>query len=244
MKKHLAIMGILMILSAVTVWPADYSLKSGEHEGRGYLLLGGGTLDIGKLNDRLSQNGYSRFSDNFFSIGGGGHGVVRRLIIGGEGFALVTSDNEAFISGKPYKTSLTGGCGFFNLGYTVFRKNTFSIYPLLGIGGGGFVLNITDRTTASFSDVLSSPGRSSQLSSGAFLLSASIGADYLVSPREMRDGRRGGLLLGFRLGYIFAPVTSHWNLDNMEVFGGPKTGITGPFFHFMIGGGGIGPFRK
>ena len=244
MKKHFAIMGILMILSAVTAWPADYSLKSGEHEGKGYLLLGGGALGIGKLNDRMTDNGYSRFSNNFFSIGGGGHGVIRRLIIGGEGFAFTSSDNEAIKSGKPYKTSLVGGCGFFNLGYTVFRKNTFSIYPLFGIGGGGFALNITDRTTASFSDVLSNPGRSSQLSSGALLLSASLGADYLISSgQEMRDGRRGGLLLGFRFGYMFAPVTSNWNLDNLEVFGGPKTGITGPFFHFMIGGGGIAPAR-
>ncbi|MDP2984243.1 MAG: hypothetical protein Q8O92_13060 [Candidatus Latescibacter sp.] len=44
MKKHFASMGILMILSAVTAWPADYSLKSGEHEGKGYLLLGGGGI--------------------------------------------------------------------------------------------------------------------------------------------------------------------------------------------------------
>jgi hypothetical protein len=244
MKKHIAIYGMLMILSSATAWPADFSPKPGEHEGKGYLLLGGGVLDIHKLNDGLSANGYSKFSDNSFSIGGGGQGVFRQLIIGGEGFAFITDNFEAVKSGKPYKTSLTGGCGFFNLGYTVFRKNSLSIYPLFGIGGGGYFLNITDRTAASFDDVLTNPGRSSRLNSGAFLLSASLGADYIISPRqEMRDGKRGGLLLGFRFGYIVAPVKSNWNLDNLEVFGGPKTGITGPFFHFMIGGAGISPAR-
>lgn len=212
----------------------------GRQAGKGYFFVGSGTLDIDKLNSRLAGKGYPKFSDSFLTVGGGGHGIVNRFIIGGEGMAFVTEDRETIISGKTYKNSLTGGCGFFDIGYSAYSHRGLSIYPILGIGGGGFSLNITDRSAPNFDDILSAPARSSHLSSASFLLSISVGADYLLN-FEQRPDRTGGLILGLRVGYIFAPVTGNWSIDNIEVFGGPKTGMNGLFFHFMIGGGGSEP---
>jgi hypothetical protein len=240
-KKLLLSMTVFFIFAASnSVLAMDNESTVGHQIGKGYFFIGSGTMKIDKLNTRLSGKGYPKFSDSFLTLGGGGHGVVNRFIIGGEGMAFMTEDREAVVSGKTYKNSLTGGCGFFDIGYSAYSHKGLSIYPILGIGGGGYSLNITDRSSPKFDEILDTPGRSSHLSSASFLLSLSLGADYMLN-FEKRPERKGGLIFGLRVGYIFAPVTSNWNIDNIEVFGGPKTGIEGLFLHFMIGGGGSGP---
>lgn len=58
-----------------------------------------------------------------FSLGGGGHSLKNRLIIGGEGHSSFGSDNA-------------GGYGFFDLGYALLVTDSVVLYPLVGIGGG------------------------------------------------------------------------------------------------------------
>lgn len=68
-----------------------------------------------------------------------------------------------------------------------------------------------------------------------------IGADQLfILTRRERDGRRqeGGLVLGLRGGYVFAPVRGDWLLETTRLAGGPNVGMTGPYVHVEIGGGG------
>lgn len=63
--------------------------------------------------------------------------------------------------------------------------------------------------------------------------------DYLLKFAEDETGK-GGMLLGLRAGYTFSPVKSGWNMDDLEISGAPKIGITDPFIRLMIGGGGFG----
>lgn len=207
-----------------------------ESGGMGYSMFGRSAIAINDLNAKLESKGYSRISDNFFSVGGGGHSIINnRLIIGGEGHSLL---GEEATSGN-YNSSLYIVYGFFDLGYVVYSIKDLRVYPLLGLGGGGMNLKIAEKLTSlSLDDVLDNPKRRAELSTGGFLINLALGIDYLLTLSKDEKGR-GGLLLGLRAGYTLSPFKSGWVMDDIEISGAPEIGITGPYIRLMIGGGGI-----
>jgi hypothetical protein len=205
----------------------------GAEGGAGYFMLGANSTDIAGLNAALMASGYSAHPRRFFSLGGGGHVVIGRLVLGGEGQTLVGRN-----AGNPtHQTTLRGGFGFFNLGYVIFSGEEFRVYPVAGIGAGGIDLEIAERGTASFGEILENPGRSSKLSSSGFLLNVAVGAEKIV---RLGGGRRGGLILGIRAGYVVAPVKGGWELDKSEIAGGPGISLQGPYIRVLIGAGSWG----
>ena len=97
-------------------------------------------------------------------------------------------------------------------------------------------VKIIEKGTPSFDEVLDNPKRSAELSIGGFLLNLALGTDYLLKLGEDEKGG-GGLVFGLRIGYTFAPIKSDWEMDGMDISGGPDLGITGPYIRLTIGGG-------
>jgi hypothetical protein len=204
-------------------------------EGRGFFMIGLQNTNLSDLNGPMVSQGYSRFGENFALIGGGGYGIMGRVMIGGEGYALI--DREA--SRGPAAAKLSAGCGFFDLGYILWRDDRFMAYGMLGLGGGGWSLRITDSAAESFEAVLVDPGRSSTLSTGGFLASLSVGADWYLRIGGDERGE-GGMFVGLRAGYTAAPFKSGWEMEDFEITSGPKMGLGGPFVRLVIGFGGRG----
>jgi len=216
---------------------AQGQLISSNGEARGYLMLGASLIDLEALKASLDNEGYSTFEHLFISLGGGGYQIINGVLVGGEGHGL-TGRRETTPSSGKYKTSLSGGYGLLNVGYLVYAIEGLNVYPFLGLGGGVLRLRIVERGAPVFEEVLKDPQRSVELSTGGLLVSVGVGADYLVS--LMGYGREpGGFVFGLRIGYRFAPMRGDWKMDGMDVPGGPGTGLTGPYVHFMLGGGGI-----
>ncbi|MBN1349421.1 hypothetical protein JXJ21_08430 [candidate division KSB1 bacterium] len=233
----LAVTASVIVIFANGSHCQEVSPAANENGGMGYSMFGRSVLDVSDLSAKLEAKGFSGMSDNFFSVGGGGHSIINnRFIIGGEGHTLLGEDNN----GSTYKTSITAGYGFFDLGYVAYSVKDLRIYPLLGIGGGGINLKIAENITSlSFDEVLDNPKRTSELSTGGFLLNFALGVDYLLAFGENEKGR-GGLLFGIRAGYTLAAFKGSWMMDDVEISGVPEMGITGPYIRFLFGGGGIG----
>lgn len=226
---------VCFLLSVNGVQGQEPEKTIGEKGGMGYFMIGACILDLGDLNTRLVDNGYTEMSDNIFSMGGGGHAIINRIIIGGEGQALIGNKETS----ATYKTSLGGGYGFFNLGYIVYSNSSLRIYPLLGIGGGGISLGISEQGTApTFDEVLEDPKRNADLFTGGLLLNLAVGAEYFLKTGADDKGNRGWIF-GIRTGYTLTPVQGDWHMEMTEVSGGPDLGITGPYLRIMIGGGGF-----
>ncbi|NOZ61632.1 MAG: hypothetical protein GXO74_08105 [Calditrichaeota bacterium] len=241
MNKRIQIVGIFtvaLVFIAFSLLMADENSfkKAG---GSGYFSIGMSKLDIGDLNSRLAAKGYPEFSDNFLSMGGGGHTFRDKLVIGGEGFGLTASEEKFSLGNTAYKANLAVGYGFFDIGYMLFSSKKVNIFPMLGIGGGGASITIIQSGTASFDDVLSNPKRNTELSKGAFLLNLSLNAEYFITFKESKEGV-GGLLLGVQAGYTIAPFTSDWKIDEYDVTGGPDFNFSGPYLRIEFGGGGMG----
>lgn len=200
--------------------------------GAGYLQIGGCLLDCDGLNAALAAGGYSRLPGSFLTMGGGGHAVIGRLVLGGEGQGM-TKRRGANAGSKPV---ISGACGFFDIGYIVHSRRGLVIYPLFGVGAGSIDLRLMGRPAASFKEVLVDTGRSVRLQKSGFLMHLALGADRWLGFAG-HDGRHG-VFVGIRAGYAFAPVKSAWELEGKEIAGGPDAGWTGPYIRVSIGAGG------
>lgn len=243
----------LLTLLAATAAPAvtaPVAAQDGPRP-RGFFQVGYQAPDIDGLNGALVDAGLPGFGDGFLTLGGAGFFTAGRFLIGGEGHGLLP--REETTAGGQFRNRLTGGYGMFNLGYAAWSDGALDLYPVLGIGGGGMQLEIIERSSPVFDDVLDDPGTSSRLSSSAFLLSAGVGADWRFgSDRPARRSRRdrddddddddadhrwGGWLLGVRAGWVWAPGGVNWELDDLnDVAGGPDTAPTGFHLRVSIGG--------
>jgi len=169
MSKRLVIVTALMMAVLVSLFIVGVAQgqeiipKAWKGEFRGYFMIGWSPINIDDFNDRLEAKGYSKHSDDFLSLGGGAHVIVKRIVLGGEGHALLVGNEEAIIPAGSFKTSLSGIYGFLNVGYLVHRQGGLDIYPLIGLGGGSMNLKIGN---AEFDEVLDNPRGNARLFSG------------------------------------------------------------------------------
>jgi len=240
MKTKLKRSAAFLLMLVVSFMYANFTLgqeftsTSSEKGGVGYSMFGRCIIDLGDLNSKLENNGYPAMSENFFSVGGGGHAIINnKWIIGGEGHTLLGEE----ASHENYKQSITGGYGFFDLGYILFSIKDLRVYPLLGLGGGGLNLKIKeDIASLSLDNILNNPGRGAELTNGGFLMNLGGGIDYLFTFGK-DEKSRGGMFLGIRAGYTISTFKGKWTMDGVEISGAPETGLKGPYIRFMIGGG-------
>ncbi len=223
--------------------------------GRGAFQIGWHAPDIDGLNSSLSDAGFPTFDDaGFLTLGGFGFGTVGRVIIGGEGHGFLPREEDT--ADGVYRSRLTGGYGLFNLGYVAWSSPRVDVYPILGVGGGGMSLEIIERSSPTFDDVLDDPGTSTTLTSETWLVSAALGVDWRFGGHDARRDRtrdrirdrdrdedddrgRGGFFVGLRGGWMWAPGDVNWELDELnDVAGGPDTVPDGFFVRVSIGGWG------
>jgi len=235
MLRRIIAVFLILFLGAALASAQGVSRKAGGAGGGGF-MFGANRFDLTALNDKLKAKGFESLGEGQVFFGGGGYGLIRgRILLGGEGGGFtrdVVSDTQ--------KATLSGGYGFFNVGYVIFSTGNLKLFPLLGIGGGGFSLRIAERRKSlTFDQVLEEPGQETNMTTGGFLFSFALGADFLLALGEDEEGK-GGLLLGIRAGYTFSPTKADWKMGDMDVLGGPDVRMTGPYVHLLLGGGGIG----
>ncbi len=208
--------------------------------GFGGFMIGGQLTDISQLNQHLTAANYTKFSDQFYSVGGAGYGILNNFIIGGEGHALVGRNGDN--TSRTHQTTLNGGSGAFNMGYIIYAHKYYWLYPYIGIGGETISLKIRSRENPPFDDVLTNPNRSSTLNTSGMILTAGLGWDYLFNFSH-NEKHFGGLGIGIRFGYTYTLFKEAWQLNGADIGSGPDISITGPFVRMLIGGGGISKKR-
>ncbi|MEW6751528.1 MAG: hypothetical protein AB1505_11205 [Candidatus Latescibacterota bacterium] len=215
---------------------------SEKDSGTGYLLFGAARLDVASLNAALERSAYQQvirsplndMEDSAISFGLGSHGVVHGVVIGWELQWL--SLRETTNPTGTHRAALRGGCGQLNVGFLTYSAEGLDIYPMLGIGASRLDLTITQRSALAFGQVLQDPDRAVHLRTGGFLLSPSLGADYLL-PLARSSERLSGVVVGLRLGYGLAPMQGGWELDGSDVVGGPQASLSGPYVRLLAGVG-------
>ena len=205
-----------------------------DNGGMGYFSLGYHMMNTGNLNDLLQVYDYPDLPGEMISIGGGGHGFVGEWVVGGHGHSFMNRPQ----SNETYDLSISGGYGFVDVGYVVNTRPGWDLYPLLGVGFGGFMLDISEDQPAIFNELLEEPETSMQVGKGGFLLDLSLNATYLFDFTE-NYFTRNGLVLGLQVGYVLDPFENQWKINGNDVTNGPDMDMGGPYLRLKIGGGGF-----
>lgn len=232
---------VFLTLALAFTVPADVSAQEADFwagsSGRGFFQAGFLRLAVGDMNSALSGAGLPTLDRSAVTLGGGGYAMRGRFVIGGEGHGLLSDDQPS--PDGAVQVSLDGGYGLFKLGYLAYTESGLDVYPMVGIGGGGLSVSIVERSAPTFEDILADPARSSRLSTGMFLMDLSVNADYRFTRHRREDGRAGGFVVGLQAGYLFAPGSTNWTLDDTNgVAGGPDLGIQGLYVRLSLGGWG------
>ena len=240
-----AIKAVLLLLATQLCFSAAAEAQlsrawADKESGKWYFQFGAGKLDTKDLNASLERAGYTvvtrspfnNLADSYISFGLGTHGVINGVLIGWELNGLTS--RETTDKDNSRRVTLGGGYGFVNVGYLAYSMEGLDIYPMVGIGGGGLALKIVSRRTLSFQQVMDTPDQSVELNTGGFLLNPSLGIDYMLS-LSSDDKRESGVVLGLRIGYVLAPLTGAWKMDELDVSGGPQASPAGPYARLIVG---------
>jgi hypothetical protein len=174
---------------------------------------------ISELSNYLRDKGYSELKGYFVSTGGSGYGVIKKVLIGGEGGSFIGASVRS--DSLKRTARIDGSFGFFDIGYLLYSNKRFSFYGILGIGGGSINITLIEDYSGSFDSAFVNPPRTAKFSNGSYLIKASLQGDVSLY----------GLSLGLKVGYSHA-LGGGWN-----VVGGPRASAGGPFLSIIVGGG-------
>lgn len=249
MRPRILACALGLVLAAGPALAQDTAVRTAERTGQfgfgGFLSVGVEGTGWGALQDALNVTHFPLLPERRFTIGAGGYALRSRILVGGEGYASI---GDRVVSTTDRQVRALGGGGFVTLGYAIVDRPHARLYPLLGLGGVGVMLDLEDPlglgigpnvNDPQFIDVMVNPGRRSQLSAGSLALLFGGGAEVLlgrrVNPARRRDS---GLLLGVRAGFTYTTVRSDWMLYDQRITGGPDVTGGGGFVRFTVGAGG------
>jgi hypothetical protein len=153
---------------------------------------------------------------------------VDRIVIGGSGWGgsqTIASDSLRA------RVSISGG--EFDLGYSLISIRHLIVAPVLGIGGGGYTIELQKLTpdVPNFGQLLQYPGRTSTVSYSSFTLTPQL---MIVVPVSFVG-------LQLRGGFTYAPMTPEWMLeDGGKLLNGPTVAKGMPFASLNVVFGGFG----
>ncbi|MDX2284559.1 MAG: hypothetical protein NW241_10365 [Bacteroidia bacterium] len=212
MKQHLVWIACLLATAA----------QAQEIEGRSsfYLAVGAHALQLPELNARLDALDLPQ-APGAMTVSGFGGMYANRIVMGGEGFTVA----QFAIQGSR-AVDLAGGAGYGFLGYEFVRTKRLSLYPLLGIGGGGLRISLQEQPDEDQFDAYAQGNAAgATFSSGWLLGQAALGLNYYGTY---------GQLMGLRIGAYTSPSRA-WESPFGELQNAPSDRLTGFYFSLLFG---------
>lgn len=227
-----ALMALLLSISPAAKAEPGFNLEAFDGV-KAYYQPGFSFLDTGAFNRTLEGAGFTPLSGTLISQGASAHIILERVLLGASGQSIQGFRTTASQGGS---LSVSGGYGLFQLGYQVWAKDGFSLYPILGIGGGQLQISGSDSLNNLFG--LSPTSAINRLETSQVILDLGLGGDYLIDLNG-DPHQRSGLLVGLKLGYVFVPSPPQWE-HNRQVVGGsalPQLSSQGPYISLSLGMG-------
>ena len=187
-----------------------------------------GFADFSGLDDAFATAGITRkLGSMHWGFGGGGFALVNRVVIGGSGWG-----GSQTVGSNNLRAKVEIGSGEFDLGYQVFSMKHLLIAPVLGIGGGGYTIELQklSDTPQTFGDLLQNPGRTSKVSFSGLTLSPQLMVTVPIS------------FVGLQLrgGYCYTPMNPAWELEGgSKLAHGPAISKGLPFVSLNVVFGGF-----
>ncbi len=214
------------VLGILLVSAGSLAAQSVFRGGSGSFDVGIQTVDVGALNDRITQAGYPGFSNVFYTIGGSGEAYLGRMVLGGEGAFYGQADQV----NANFETEPAGGHGMLSVGYIALSRKGWLLFPSLGLGVSDTGFNLHTREKEySFGDVLQQPAdfpnQSVEFGQTSGLLRVAVQVEKFFQKAEEKYF---GPKVGLTLGYTFATQSS-FRQEGIVLEGSPSFSPSGFF---------------
>lgn len=215
---------MLLMLSAATL----YAQGSDDVKiGGGGFFMGYGVQDISPLQVLLPADAPD-LEHGQIIMGGMGFGSRGRLVFGGTGYAMI-GDMQYHDS---YSYEASGGFGLFNLGYIAAYTSHLRLIPMLGLGGGGYGLDILYTENLDLDQITEDPGYHLSVSNSVTVID--VGVQVYLFP-EIKTGSSGGFTLALRAGYTYGITMDEWMHNAGYVSGIEQMDISSPYLTILFG---------
>ncbi len=187
-----------------------------------------GIVDFSGLDDALATGSITQKLGSLqWGFGGAGFALIDRIVIGGSGWG-----SSQTVGSDSLRATVQIAGGEFDLGYQVFSMKHLLIAPVLGIGGGGYTVELQKLSDApvTFGQLLENPGRTSKVSFSSLTLSPQLMITVPIS------------FVGVQLrgGYCYTPGTPEWGLEGgSKLSSGPTISPGMPFATLNVVFGGF-----
>ena len=222
MKRHVTSL-LLVVLLATTAVAAP-----AVNGGFGCFGPTVGIVDFSGLDSTFSEGGIpQKLGSMQWGFGGGGFALINRVVIGGSGWG-----SSQTVGSDSLRATVGIAGGEFDLGYQIFSVKHLLIAPVLGIGGGGYTIELQKLSDApgTFENLLKNPGRTSKVSFSGLTLSPQLMVTVPIS------------FVGVQLrgGYCYTPSEPAWGIEGGDkLSSGPTISKGMPFATLNVVFGGF-----
>lgn len=232
MKKIISVLLGLFISIIIVKGQNSSDSSTSMKMGGGGFTIGYGYMDVSKLQIFLPEN-FPKLRNDHLVIGGTGHGIINNFVMGGSGFGMIGD----LIVSDSINASVGGGMGTFDFGYLILNKNKVKIFPLIGIGGEGYGVKISNHKNVSVENLSKNPGQEINISKGGFVADLSLNIN-LIPAMEYNENKKsyGGFMTGIKVGYVYSLPTSNWHFSGGSISGAPNFGLSMAYVKLIIGG--------
>lgn len=241
MRLSLCIAACVLLAPGLVHAHGDHDAEPKQHRARlgglGYMQLGthigpvgdveGALTPASALGDRATSPGFG------YTIGGGGRLLLmRRLVIGGRGFGVLSGR----VGGDRGSASVTGGGGGLELGVAAVNRDSWLLIPYVGGGGGGLTLEVSNESGAplTIADDESIPSGGSRTYDAGFAY-----MEFGLATHRLLFFGEGGFALGFDVGATISVAPSAWTTSGRDIGGIDRARLSGGFLRLTLGGGGF-----
>jgi hypothetical protein len=187
-----------------------------------------GIVDFSGLDSALASGGIAQKPGSMqWGFGGAGFALIDRVVIGGSGWG-----SSQTVGSDDLRATVEIAGGEFDLGYQIFSMKHLLVAPVLGIGGGGYTIELQKLSgmPPTFDSLLKNPGYTSKVSFSSLTL----------SPQLMITVPINFVGLQLRGGYCYTPTNPTWGLEGgSKLASGPSISKGMPFATLNVVFGGF-----
>lgn len=225
----------LILLSLFLTSPLQ-AQNGGFAGGYGGFTIGYGYADMSSFQQFL-PGAAPLPGNNFIGFGGYGYGLNHNILIGGYGSGYGGQTTEF---GNNQESRISGGFGFFNIGYALLSKaqSTFSLAPFIGIGGGGTNMEIYSEGSYTAEGIAQDPGRAISISWGSFMLEGGAYVSLFLPKKS------GGTQIGLRPSFHYGFSNDDFSHTGGDIVGAEATDLAMFKVDLILGFGGGKDFEQ
>lgn len=210
----------VIIILVVILTVACFAETSGKkEEGYGGFGFGTGTMNLDKMNNKLTSLGFEKLDNSFKTFGGGGYALKDDFLIGGSGFGILpqTVENDSV------KATFSGGGGFFDMGYCVYKNRNFKLFSIFGIGGTGTDLQLVKkkRSTLTFDEILKDPEVTSNVIGGGLAIKLEVMSQFIFNVSK-EDNETFNIAAALSAGMTYQLTNDEWQVEDLDLSGVPE----------------------